>query len=86
MKKFVYMILAICFCQFMAFQVKAANRSTGSWDSGHSIATDIYGNVYVAGDFNSSTITFGMITLPGGYFTVKYSPDGNLLWAKNANG
>ena len=72
-----------------------AKSATGgpNQDYGNSIATDANGNVYVTGDFYSSTITFGSITLTntssGGYtdvFIVKYDPFGNVMWAKRAGG
>jgi hypothetical protein len=55
----------------------------------NSSCTDVSGNVYVTGGFSSTTITFGTITLTNadssGYssdiFVVKYSPNGNILWA-----
>ena len=60
-------------------------------DYGWGCATDINGNVYITGYFNSSTITFGSTTLNNtntnsDIFIVKYDPSGNVLWAKNAGG
>ena len=59
-------------------------------DYGNCISTDISGNVFVAGRFNSPTITFGTTTLTnaGGVdiFIVKYDNLGNVLWAKSAGG
>lgn len=57
-----------------------------------SVTTDIFGNVYVIGFFNSSTIIFGTDTLVnpfpsyGGIYLVKYDSFGNVLWAKCAIG
>ena len=60
-------------------------------DYAQSIAVDANGNTYVAGYFNSSSITFGSNTLTnaaGDYdmFVVKYDASGNVLWAKSAGG
>jgi hypothetical protein len=67
-------------------------KSAGGTDyeSGISAATDASENVYVAGRFISSSITFGTTTLTNNgdndIFLVKYNPDGNVLWAKSAGG
>ncbi|MCW3105228.1 MAG: hypothetical protein JWO09_3668 [Bacteroidetes bacterium] len=62
---------------------------TGDEES-HSVSTDVSGNVYVAGYFASSALTFGSSTLTsvGGkdVFLTKYDPNGNVLWAKSAGG
>ncbi|MGA2824029.1 MAG: SBBP repeat-containing protein, partial [Bacteroidales bacterium] len=94
MKKYLSVLLAICAWQFMALNVSASNPNTGTWDAGHSTVTDINGNVYVAGYFNSSTITFGTVTLTKtntvsssyNMFLIKYDPAGNVLWATKAGG
>jgi len=55
-----------------------------------SVTADASGNIFVAGWFSSSTITFGSFTLTnaGGddMFHVKYDPNGIVLWAKRAGG
>ncbi len=65
------------------------SESTG-YDYGTGITTDEMGNVYLIGYYNSPTITFGNYTLTssGGsdICIVKYDPNGNVLWAKSANG
>jgi len=62
-------------------------------DKTNSVSTDAGGNVYVAGSFGSSFITFGSTTLinadPAGHldiFITKYDGNGNVLWAKSAGG
>ena len=60
----------------------------------NSMVTDASGNVYVAGSFTSSTVTFESYTLSnansgsgsGDIFFVKYDGSGNVLWAKYAGG
>jgi len=56
----------------------------------NSVAVDASGNIYMAGDFDYPTITFGSITLTNNdnsdIFLVKYDVNGNVLWAKTAGG
>jgi hypothetical protein len=58
--------------------------------SGYSLSIDMIGNILLTGEFRSSTISFGTITLTnsGGsdMFIVKYDPNGNVLWAKSSTG
>ena len=67
-------------------------KSTGgtSYDKAISIAVDASGNAYLAGYFNSPTLTFGLTSLTnaGTYdlFLAKYDSNGNVLWAKKAGG
>ncbi len=68
-----------------------AKSAGGSYnDNGRCITTDEIGNVYLTGDFQSSTLTFGNITLinagSNNIFIAKYDSDGNVLWAKSAEG
>ncbi len=59
-------------------------------DRGNGIATDGNGNIYVTGYFDSPALTFGSFTLnnAGSFdvFTVKFDPNGNVIWAKSAGG
>lgn len=56
------------------------------------VATDVNGNVYVAGNFDGANITFGSLIMGNangslGYrdiFLVKYNPSGQVIWAKKA--
>lgn len=67
-------------------------RSAGgnSYEGGYSIAVDNNGNLFLTGNFKSSSITFGNFTLnnSGDYdiFLVKYGGSGNVIWAKSAGG
>ncbi len=70
-------------------------KSAGSSDEDYatSIALDAWGNIYVAGFFYSTSITFGTTTLTNDsttatsdVYVVKYSPSGNVIWARKAGG
>jgi len=69
-----------------------AQSATGpsSYSEGRSVATDPTGNVYVAGYFDSPTLSFGTNTLTNARgddaFLAKYSSSGSLLWVKSAGG
>lgn len=59
------------------------------YDEGMSVTTDTAGNVYVTGYFRSLTATFNGTTITNGGqntymdgFVTKYSPSGNLVWAR----
>ena len=69
----------------MVVWAKAAG-GTGT-DEPYGIATDATGNIYITGNFGSSSITFGTVTLTSpGFFLTKYDANGNVLWAKSAGG
>ncbi len=64
--------------------------SASSTSSGSFVATDKPGNIYVSGLFNG-LVTFGTFSLRTeesqySAFLVKYSPSGNVIWAKQASG
>lgn len=67
---------------------KSAGGSLGEDIKG--LATDNNGNVFVTGNFYSSSITFGSTTLTNAgqndIFLAKYDRNGNALWAKGAGG
>jgi hypothetical protein len=69
---------------------KSAGAAYG--EEGNGVCTDLYGNVYVAGTFESPTVSFGNTTLTNGgnfmddIFLAGYDNSGNLLWAKGAGG
>jgi len=64
----------------------------GASDDNHAngVATDGSGNIYVAGSFSGSSITFGstVISNAGGYdmYLVKYNGGGNVVWAQAFGG
>lgn len=57
-------------------------------DLGNSVATDIFGHVYVSGGFASDSISFDSTTLVNAFgsmpdiFVVKYDANGNPLWSR----
>jgi len=63
-------------------------KGTGSVGSSNGITTDVSGNIYVTGNYSSSSIVFGVDTLINGgvynMFIVKYDPSGNLIWANGS--
>jgi hypothetical protein len=68
----------------------AISAGGSSEDEAQSVAVDALGNVFIAGDFRSSSITFGSYTLTNSglndMFIVKYDANGNVIWAKSAGG
>ena len=68
-----------------------ANNGNGNVSSGaYNITSDLAGNAYISGAFTSGQLIFGNYTLfnPVGEdaFLVKFSPNGNVVWAKQAIG
>ncbi len=61
-------------------------------DTATGIAKDSHGNIYMVGNFRSSSITFGTTSLTNnGSFTndmfiVKFDPAGGIIWAHSAGG
>ncbi|HEX7413447.1 MAG TPA: T9SS type A sorting domain-containing protein [Bacteroidia bacterium] len=66
-----------------------AKRAGGTGDEGGcSASTDVSGNVFITGQFQSSTLSFGTYTLTNigtdeNVFIAKYDANGNVLWAKS---
>ena len=70
-----------------------SNGGTFASDWATSVNTDASGNIYLAGNFGSHTITFGSTTLTNSnntgsadIFLSKYDSSGNVIWAKSAGG
>jgi hypothetical protein len=68
----------------------AKKAGGGGMDLGNGLDTDPSGNIYLAGQFSSSSINFGGSTLStsgsSDVFSAKYAPDGTNLWAVKAGG
>lgn len=68
-----------------------AKNAVGGAD-GKVVTSDASGNIYVAGVFNGDSIIFGSSVLyndsadPMDLFLVKYTANGNVLWARSADG
>jgi len=59
-------------------------------DEGYGVNVDGSGNLFITGEFNSTTLTFGTTTLTnnGSYdiFIAKYDANGNVMWAHSSGG
>ena len=79
--------IAFIFSQGINWQWARASKGNGQ-QSAYSVATDINGNVYFAGDFYGSNFTFSdseIINPNPGYlitFLMKCNSQGSLLWSK----
>jgi hypothetical protein len=98
MKKSNLLFAAICFYLCVSNILYAQTpgwlwaKSAGGTnaDRAFSLAGDATGNLFVAGEFKSSTLTFGSATLVNSgdfdIFLAKYNASGDVLWAKSAEG
>lgn len=61
-----------------------------SYDESDGICTDFNGDIFITGSSGSSTIAFGSILLANNnthcLFLAKFDSNGNIMWARNANG
>ena len=69
----------------------SSSPNTTKNDYGKDVATDDSNNVFVVGEFQEPSITFGSTTLTNIFsstdiYIVKYDENGNVLWAKSAVG
>jgi len=64
------------------------------WEEALSVSVDASSNIYIAGNYNSPTISIGTTTLTNidnsgntdDVFLIKYNTSGNVQWAKSAGG
>ncbi|MGP8216034.1 MAG: gliding motility-associated C-terminal domain-containing protein [Bacteroidia bacterium] len=83
------MFTSITSAQSWVWAKQGVVYSAASNGASNGLATDIYGNVYMTGNFED-TLSFGADTLIemsryfGSAFLVKYDATGNLIWAKQA--
>jgi len=95
---FITLLIAFVFCNLHEISAQAPGwawaKSAGGSEGefAYSVAADPSGNgySYVAGYFESDSVTFGSTTLTNAgdinLFIVKYDAAGNVLWAKSADG
>ena len=94
----------LCAASLLCLATSAAEAQAPAWsrasriggsgrDAGEAIAVDAAGNTYVAGQYNSASITIGTTTLTklgsgttNDMFVAKYSPAGAVLWATRLGG
>ena len=83
------MLSAIAFSQTPHFQWAKSSIANNN-DDAFGVATDPSGNIFIAGYFTSTTVTFGSFSLTNAgsqdIYLVKYDASGNVLWAKSAGG
>ncbi|HOY33255.1 MAG TPA: SBBP repeat-containing protein [Bacteroidales bacterium] len=88
------LILSISLVTAIAQNVFWAKNAIGSdLDEGNSIAVDSSGNTYITGQFESTTLNFGLASCTNStspsytdVFIAKFDVNGNCLWAKSAGG
>lgn len=72
--------------------VKSIKSGPSQTNGGHQLCADPSGNIIVTGGFQSEKVTFGDFTLvnankgKGDIYLVKYSTNGDVIWAKQAGG
>jgi hypothetical protein len=94
MKRLTYilaLILMVCLTKAQTFPWAKSGIGPGGYGEGLSVCTDLSGNVFITGIFQSPTVTFGSYTLTNSgsganMYLVKYDSNGNVLWAKSSNG
>ncbi len=99
MKPFRFIVLLLFICSTKSFSQSynwAWAKSAGGYNSDqvYAITTDLQGNIYETGMFQSPQIDFDGITLlnsagalgTGDLFIVKYDPSNHALWAKSCGG
>ncbi|MCF8370960.1 MAG: T9SS type A sorting domain-containing protein [Bacteroidales bacterium] len=68
----------------------ARQSQNDGWTEGKAIATDVAGNIFVAGSFQSSNLEIsGQLAVGHGWtdaFVAKFSPSGTLLWLQSYGG
>jgi hypothetical protein len=92
--------VGLAFC-FLLIATNQSNAQAPAWqwakssgggldDTGNSVCVDEFGNSYITGVFQSSTMEFGNVELTNvgdlDVFIAKYDTNGNVLWAKSAGG
>jgi hypothetical protein len=72
----------------------SSTGTVGGLEKGIGVCSDLNGNIFITGSFDSQQVSFGTYSLsyPGGgwgtggcVYLTKYDPNGNELWAKQSN-
>ncbi len=92
-KKIIVLTMLLFICRTVFAQTPNWQQVTqaggNDWDVGYSLTTDDIGNTYVIGIFEG-TATFGSYSLTSyglqDIFVAKMDPNGNWIWANQANG
>jgi len=99
MKKYYIKVSFISYCLIFLFQSTGFAQPSWAWakifggtkdDFSSCVKTDNSGNVFIAGTFDSPTISFGTTTLnlmfksKTDIFLTKLDANGNILWARSA--
>lgn len=74
----------------MGTAVWAQKAGGPGYDYGYDVTVDGSGNVYLTGNFQSTVISFGVVTLTNSsgfadYYIAKYNDAGELVWAENGD-
>jgi hypothetical protein len=91
---FLFLLIAVRFNgQAQNIHWEWAESANGTLeDNGNDIATDLFGNTYITGNFTSPSINFGSITLTNPFspdpqiFVAKYNTGGIVQWAEAFGG
>ena len=91
-----YLIVSLALCTFSQMTVAQNNWNLArSWggtnhEQAKAVDTDDNGNMYITGDFKSTTLTMGTTTLNNSgasdLFLAKVDPSGNVVWAVQSTG
>src|ERR1017187_7026276 len=84
---FIFLIIEISKAKTPGWQ-RVKGEGEISLDEGSDVATDALGNLYLAGSFDSESLTFGTTILSNkgesDIFLTKYDTYGNIIWAVSA--
>jgi hypothetical protein len=91
--------IILTFFIFLIIEISKAQTPGWQWvkdeggldfEEGSDVAIDVLGNLYLAGNFDSESLTFGSTVLSNkgesDIFLTKYDKYGNVIWAKSAGG
>ena len=78
------------FAQNLNWQWAKSSIGSGN-ETGNDLSTDAFGNIFITGDFSSSSVAFGTSTIANtsgssDFYVAKYNSSGNVIWVKSAVG